>query len=372
MRIPDLNVRHAVIAFFCVALCGFALAAGIEHITVYRDPTHYVITPWLLRLKNGEMIVTMRQAHARRREQRSHTDPTARGVLIRSRDNGRTWTPPSVIDDETYRFSQTEDVPVTQLSDGTLLVNLYSWALSPQPYGFQPFLRADGTEPLPFNATLEGLSTVRSTDNGHTWSRREKVHVPGLGALAARCPAIELPDGTLLLSVGTRKFGPGLPYSGYVITSKDKGKTWGNPVFVAEDPERKLHFVEAGIVRLKSGKIILMHRTESYLYQSESMDDGKTWKPPFKTPMWGYPAHLLELKDGRILCTYGHRRPPYGVRACISRDGGKTWDIDKEMVLRADGGTSDLGYPSVVELPEGGVFSVYWFNNEKAGDAKSE
>ena len=51
--------------------------------------------------------------------------------------------------------------------------------------------------------------------------------------------------------------------------------------------------------------------------------EGRTWSQPIKTAMWGFPAHLLELRDGRILCTYGYRRKPYGVRASISKDGAR-------------------------------------------------
>ena len=56
-----------------------------------------------------------------------------------------------------------------------------------------------------------------------------------------------------------------------------------------------------------------------------SPDQGKTWEPIIKTPVWGYPQHLRPLRDGRLLMTYGYRRPPWGIRACLSRDHGKTW-----------------------------------------------
>lgn len=357
-------VLHCLLLFLSAAACA---AAEMEHFVVHRDDTQYYITPWLLRLKSGELIVTVREAHARRPESRGHTDPTGRGVLFRSRDGGRTWGEKTVVDDETHRFSQTQDVPATQLSDGSLLLTMYSWAVTQAP---DPEVRR--TRPRPFSVTLEGLSLHRSTDEGRTWSPRQPVRIPGLGPLVARCPALELPDGTLMLIVATNRNGA--PYSDWVITSKDKGATWSDPVLVAEDPAKEMYYCESGIVQLRNGKIILMHRTKpGYLYQSESIDNGKTWRGPVKTPMWsGSPAHLLELKDGRLLCTYGYRRAPFGVRACLSRDGGKTWDIEREIVLRDDGGNTDLGYPSVVEMGNGSLLVVYWFNNERPGDPRSE
>ncbi len=348
-----------------IAVIGPVQASGrMQHIIIHRDDTQYYITPWLLRLKSGELLVTAREAHVRRKENRGHTDPTGRGILIRSRDGGVTWGGKTVVDDETYRFSQTQDVPVTQLSDGTLLLNLYSWSLMPVP---DPEIRR--TTQRPYSVTLDGLSLLHSIDGGHTWSKRQPLQVAALGPLVARCPALELPDGTLMLSVAA-----GRPYSDYVITSKDKGLTWGDPVLVAEDRGKQMYYCESGIVRLRSGKIILMHRTKpGDLYQSESDDSGKTWKGPTKTPIWsGSPAHLLELSDGRVLCTYGYRRAPFGIRACLSRDEGKTWDIKNEIVLRDDGGNADLGYPSVIEMRNGRLLVVYWFNNERPGEPGSE
>lgn len=366
-----------------LALCLLAIgpASGAEivkHITVYRDDTLYHISPWLARLKNGELVVTMREAHKRPKALRGHVDPTARGVLVRSSDGGQTWGEKVVVDDETWRFSTTQDVPFTQLADGSLLLNMYSWTVAMLPIGFHRPESPDAVT-KPWSPVLEGLSLLRSSDNGRTWSPRQRIQMPGYSGLVARSPAVELPDGTLLLSVGYRPLvsvpGRGqreYPYTDHLIRSTDKGKTWSPPMEIAADPEHEVHYVESGFVRLRSGKLIIMHRTESYLQQSESTDDGKTWTKPRKTPMWGWVSHLLELRDGRILCTYGYRRAPFGVRGCLSNDGGKTWDIANEIVLRDDGGTSDLGYPSSVEFDDGRVLTVYWMNHEKAGDSRSE
>src|SRR5215472_14192285 len=108
-----------------------------ENIVILRDDTEYYITPWLQELKSGELLLTVREAHRRRPDMMGHADPTARGILLRSGDGGRTWSKKIVVDDETYRFSQTEDVPCTQLADSSLLLNLYSWAVSPLPFGFE-------------------------------------------------------------------------------------------------------------------------------------------------------------------------------------------------------------------------------------------
>ena len=43
------------------------------------------------------------------------------------------------------------------------------------------------------------------------------------------------------------------------------------------------------------------------------------------------------LSSDEVLCSYGHRRKPYGIRACFSRDGCETWDLSNEVILRSDG-----------------------------------
>ena len=95
------------------------------------------------------------------------------------------------------------------------------------------------------------------------------------------------------------------------------------------------------------------------LWLTWSDDAGKSWAEVRPTPLWGFPPHLARLSDGRILCTYGHRRPPYGQRACVSEDG-LTWHPDGEVVLRDDADNGDLGYPASIEIAPGRMLTVYY------------
>ena len=95
-----------------------------------------------------------------------------------------------------------------------------------------------------------------------------------------------------------------------------------------------------------------MDNSRSFLRQAESRDGGRSWTVAHKIPLLGYPPHLIRLQDGRLVSVYGRRLPPYGEYACISRDNGRTWDVDREVKLAAaDNG--DLGYPASAELPDG-------------------
>jgi hypothetical protein len=61
-------------------------------------------------------------------------------------------------------------------------------------------------------------------------------------------------------------------------------------------------------------------------------DGGKSWTMPHSIGVWGLPSHLLRLRDGRILMTYGYRRVPFGIQARTSEDAGRTWSAP--LVLR--------------------------------------
>ncbi|MBD3293650.1 MAG: hypothetical protein GF393_12055, partial [Armatimonadia bacterium] len=155
----------------------------------------------------------------------------------------------------------------------------------------------------------------------------------------------------------------------WAIRSGDDGETW-DVVEVARPLGGKISFGEPAICDNGLGEIICMMRTSPAgkynTFQCFSADGGKTWGPPQDTGIWGYPCNVIRLDDGRLLCTYGYRRDPMGIRAVLSDDGGHTWDLDNEIILRADGHGhgGDNGYPISVQLEDGHIFTIYYLNDE--------
>ena len=96
--------------------------------------------------------------------------------------------------------------------------------------------------------------------------------------------------------------------------------------------------------------------------QTESADGGRTWSTPRAIGVWGLPSHLLRLRDGRLLMSYGYRRAPFGNQARISSDHGATWS--EPIVISDDAAGGDLGYPATVEL-DSGHFLTIWYESLK-------
>ncbi|MHC4499355.1 MAG: sialidase family protein, partial [Planctomycetota bacterium] len=78
----------------------------------------------------------------------------------------------------------------------------------------------------------------------------------------------------------------------------------------------------------------------------------------------GSPPAMVRLPDGRLVVAYGYRSWPLGIRARISKDDGKTWS--DEIVLRDDGGTWDLGYPRMMQRPDGKLVTIYYHNTRES------
>lgn len=369
-------------------------------VIICREQFAYTAFPSVTRLQNGEYLVGFNQSCRRERHMHPPTDPRYMNLISRSRDHGETWEAPRAAPG--YEWTGVECPSLTQISSGEVLLihwrmkfypletarklvregtaDCEIWVLDPETrYWRPPQTDADwDRSPLPWARGYLGCFVHISRDNGATWDETVKIDTsPYIRGYSPR-PPTELADGTLLLALGselgTGPIAPLMPggeakpaYPVYVVHSSDRGRSWGRPV-VAATPEPPWHFVgEPTILALPSGKIIVMSREQpTYeLHQCDSYDGGVTWTPVRNTGIWGCPAHLVLLRDGRILCIYGHRRPPFGIRACLSDDEGQTWDYANELIIRDDLKNTNLGYPTAVEEDDGRIFAAYYGEDEE-------
>ncbi|MGD8457627.1 MAG: sialidase family protein [Anaerolineales bacterium] len=344
----------------------------MKHIILYKDDGAYSCFPAITKTKEGTLWVSFRRAggfslQAVQEGKYDHVDKGARICLLRSKDGGESWSDGMVL--PAFDSERGEQDPSIQaLSDGTLMVNFFQWFVVPE--GEKDRLKYPARQQIDGSwADVEGPFVISSSDRGQTWGTDpvyvDSAPLPRGGTSDA---VVELPNRDLMMGIYGADYGSGVCRA-YSVISHDKGNTWGEPALIAGDSDGKISFEEPAIALTPEGNLIAMMRSgEShkyqYLYQAFSHDLGKTWVELEETPMWGHPAHVLKLSDSRMLCSYGYRREPFGIRACISQNGGKNWDIENEYILRQDGGSRDLGYPCSVELDRGEILTVYYIHGE--------
>ncbi|WJH32866.1 glycoside hydrolase [Paenibacillus sp. CC-CFT747] len=213
---------------------------------------------------------------------------------------------------------------------------------------------------------LEGLYSIRSTDNGASWDAPVRISA---GAAAVRGNAAELGDGSLVLATyGGNEFGDKMT----IVRTTDRGLTWTLSA-VLEHEDYKLQ--EPNLFLAPSGKLVAFIRTAPKqkggspetacpLLTAESVDGGKSWggltERPFYSPS---PFHALRLRSGRVLVSYGYRLEPYGVRAFLL-DAECGFEEVEETVLREDGLGTDIGYTSSVQLPDDSILITYYYYDE--------
>ncbi len=203
-----------------------------------------------------------------------------------------------------------------------------------------------------------------SNDRGHTWDGPCRLPDFGQPGIAARTDYLVngKHDMTMFLSAAksNRKEGRVI-----CVRTRDGGKTWKFVSYVTPEPEGDEYAIMPASVRLDARTILTAVRYRKFIDTYLSRDDGGSWerlgRPAPETG--GNPPSLLKLKDGRLALIYGRRLAPFGIRARLSSDSGKTWT--DEIVLREDGAAWDLGYVRSAQRKDGKIVSVYYYNTKE-------
>lgn len=323
----------------------------------------YIGWPSVCRLKNGDILAVFSGDRAR------HICPYGKIQMIRSTDEGNTWSAPVTIADGPI---DDRDAGIVQLPDGEILVTYFTSVAYRNPNllkKYPEYRRSDaGITDLEREKAL-GNFAIRSRDNGRTWSKPEKL------TLIGQTPhgPILLKDGSLFQIGRTFTDSPvGGSEDGHTIISAERstdgGRTWqmlcrSIPDTNGENSKKHM-FHEPHAVELADGTIVGLvryHGADNCMRQTVSKDGGKTWTPMVKTGMVGLPPHLISLYDGKIVNVYGRRirSVGFGEFAAISDDGGKTWDVNNEITL-AKSHNGDLGYPASCILSNGDILTIYY------------
>lgn len=348
-------------------------------ITVHKDDFAYISHPSIAVLENGDWLAAFN--HSRRRQPFDHPpgDPLFRTLLARSSDRGGSWSQPWFAPD--FDWYGTECPGIAQLRNGSVVLTQFRFAW--YPLGLAKKLHADGVPVeirLPgrgFTAEFgedewkdaertwargrHGFYAHLSNDGGNSFEHTVKIDAGPYQEGYSRTGVIHLEDDRVAYAVTEH---PSNCRHTYIVFSDDGGSTWDPPVLIADFPDGLL--CEPDIAEVAPGELICILRSDwlengcQYLRACRSTDGGKTWSKPEVTPLDGIPGHLLVLADGRLLCTYGRRRAPFGIYGSLSEDGGRSWLADEEIIVRNNLPNRDLGYPTTIEYEPGKLFVCYY------------
>ena len=212
-----------------------------------------------------------------------------------------------------------------------------------------------------------------STDRGKSWHGAYTFPTFGLQGVAARTDyVIEGKRQALVILTASKTNGK----EGRLFCARttDGGVHWKLVSWIGDEPAG--FRIMPSTVKLSNGDLLTAARTHApgetnWIDLYRSKDKGATWtmeaKPVASTGAHGgNPPSMILLKDGRLCLTYGYRSEPFGIRARLSKDDGKTWG--EEIVLRPDGAWWDLGYVRSVERPDGKIVTVYYFNDQPSSE----
>ena len=350
-------------------------------VILHKDDFAYNSHPSIAVLDNGEWLAVF--GSSRRREPKQHPpgDPLFRNLLVRTADRGATWSEPAFVPD--FDWYGVECPGIAQLANGTVVLTQFRFGW--YPLGLARQRRAAG-EPiyLSLPGREHGGWTEEFTDAD--WERSQRTWARGYHGLYAHLSAdrghtfdtVKIDCASVPRRLYPHRGGgaggrtgrlrghraPSAAAEGGYVPGhlrRRRALNWDPPVLMVPSPEQE--YGEPDLAEVAAGEIYCILRTDSrggYLQSCRSMDGGATWSAPELTPMYGGPGHLLNLADGRLLCTYGRRKAPFGVRASLSDDGGRTWDLEREIVIRADLPNGDLGYPTTIEYAPGELFCCYY------------
>jgi len=298
--------------------------------------------PVLVQLRDGSLGAAVRGGAP-------HIGIKGRLDWIHSTDGGRTWSAPSVIVDSEW---DDRNPAVGLMADGAIVV-AYAEARTYNEKG-----------EWDTSAGEYVLFYVLSTDNGRTWSEKQKLYTGPIRGGSPFGRIILLSDGTALMSLyGGRDPGwqgqlpEGANKLSGLVRSTDNGRTWSEFSLVSATGHN-----EMTLLALSDDHLLAELRTSAgAVDQSESADGGRTWSAPVPvTQAAQHPPDICRLQSGKLLLTYGNRRPPFGVGAVISTDEGKTWLYDKRVMLAWTSLHTDCGYPSTVQLQDGSIVTMYY------------
>ena len=290
----------------------------------------YAAFPDVCRLPNGDLYCVFYSGYGHVSTPSDKWPKGGRIMAVLSSDNGKTWGKPVVVMDTDQ---DDRDPSVACLNDGTLLLNWFT-----------------------LQKNQVAVFLARSSDQGKTWGEPIKLKLDSPYSFASSSPMRQLPDGSLILGLYHEDDKKGLAF-GATVKSHDGGKTWKDVALIGEKAGVPLD-AETDVVRLKGGKLLAALRSSKVdMHYALSEDSGKTWGTVRSFGFKGHCPYFLRHSSGVILLA--HRVPATSLH--WTADEGKAWNGPVQI------DTVGGAYPSLVELPGGLVYCVYYEEGKGSG-----
>jgi hypothetical protein len=343
----------------------------------------------VLALSGGGLLATLRAGSTK-----DSADETLE--LYRSDDDGRTWRMLRrlAFDGSIDGARGTLKVCyLTELAPGRLIAAAM-W-IDRTTYPGQPL----------FNAATEGclpmfILLADSGDSGATWSPWRLVRLPDeIGPASLTSPILQLPDGTLALSIETNKhYHDATPWLQRVVLfhSRDGGATWGAPVTAGQDPSGRIFNWDQRLGLAPDGRIgafIWTYDSQARAYlnihRRISADGGMSWSAAEDLGFPDQAGRPAILADGRVILPWVDRFITHAIRARLAPAIDAPFEPDSEVVLYSLGESAThapsedstgalladmslwtFGLPYAEALPDGDTLVVYYAGDDAAMDIR--
>jgi predicted neuraminidase len=214
---------------------------------------------------------------------------------------------------------------------------------------------------------------IRSTDNGHTWSRPTYLPAGLLGPVKNK--PITLSNGDILCGTSAETW---CSWACWVEISGDGGDSWHRygPIAIVGDPgpgqqpvsatwdsaagrlilpDEHVGVIQPAVWEYAPGRLkMLMRATRrvGHICQALSDDWGRTWTSarPSDLPNPNSGLDAVRLSDGRVALVYNPTqsgRTPLAI--ALSEDNGQTWP--HRRLLETEPG--EFSYPAIIQTSDG-------------------
>lgn len=306
-----------------VMLTGSLFAADklVDKILLPHDPSPQGIYRWsgmaLLNLDEKQHLLLLATAYG----QGGHDHTESRILEFHSRDGGLTWTPlaEAKVFQENIGQQNVSSPSLLRLHNGDILFFF--------------------TVKNPPTLTDSGAWMRRSTDNGLSWSKPQRLPYENYGGVA-QDRAMQHSSGRLILPCWVSKDRLGSTHA-YTFYSDDNGHIWKKSPLITTpagstgrktDPAAE----EPTVIELKDGRLMMFLRCYlKSIYVSYSSDRGESWSEPTSSgiPSPGSMATIKRLPDGKVLLIWNFAPVEYidgpfprtQLTAAVSTDDGKNF-----------------------------------------------